>query len=125
MIEWSFTRFNKFLDDLTPRDFIYIMTYFSAVLYIYNAGSAVKITFKNLMNYFNSLLSGKVEIGFGGGGAGARIDPDTPLIEIDFGLLQLSMIAAYGLLKIEIDDITSSLATVKGVLSETVKSKLQ
>ena len=95
----------RFLDNLNARDLIYLISYFAAVQLIYFTIKGITIPLESLMRISGTNVLGMPRRTTTGG-------LETIAQEIDNKALLLSLVGAYGLLKLDLGDVTSAVSKI-------------
>ena len=114
--KWSIDEFldsardhlGRMLDNMSPRDIIYIISWISATILIYNSISGIK----KIIFQPGKLLSRRAEFARYSESEIADFDKD-----IDWNQLMLCMVSAYVVLKIDVSDVASALTKVSSAIA--------
>ena len=97
----------KILDNLNARDLVYVVAYCSAVVLCYQTITGITKSFEN--DIYGTIVS-----------AVLKLPPSSDVGEvakkIDQHALLLSLVAAYGLLKLDLGDVSSAISKVSTAL---------
>jgi hypothetical protein len=96
----------RFLNNLNARDLIYLLSYLAAVSLIYESITKVSLDIQTIFGMRKNIR------GTGGETAIGEIAK-----QIDQHALLLSMVGAYGLLKLDLGDVTSAVSKVSTAIA--------
>lgn len=113
----------KLLDNMSPRDLIYIITFAFGVCYVYQKLDVVKKGISMVSNLPYLMVNQVVELLTGKRKFGQNIPADVPTEEklegenrLDWVQLSEAMLITYGLMKIDISDVSSGLTKITSVI---------
>ncbi len=96
------------INNVGVRDIVYITCWISGTILIYNSVSGIK---KIVLAPFVSKGISSI------GRSGITFDESASLDDIDWNIFMLSMIGAYGLLKIDVSDVNAAISKLQSAIT--------
>ena len=105
-------RLSKYLDTLTTRDIVFLMSYFGMVYWAYTIIAVGDAQVRNFQDFWNRLL-GSVQRVWSGK---SFFVPVEGLQQLDYSVLVRALAVAYVAMHIQVDDVTNAVTRLTALI---------